>query len=182
MQLNCISAAKAVKAGEIIAYPTEAIYGLGCDPANLLALQKLVDLKARSANKGLILVASNWEQLAPYVHVTEQSMLDTAMNSWPGPVTWIMSASDNCPALLTGNRDSIAVRISDHPVVRELCNCAQHALVSTSANISGELPLANAQEIEAVFAEKIAGVVDGSLGGLKSATSIFDARTGAQLR
>ena len=182
MLLSCEAAASAVKAGEIIAYPTEAIYGLGCDPTNQSTLQKLVELKSRSANKGLILVANSWEQLEPFVSLTDSSVLDTAMHSWPGPVTWIMPSSDKCSSLLTGNRDTIAVRISDHPVVRKLCEECQYALVSTSANISGQEPLPNTEQIEHAFAGKIAGVVSGSLGGLRSATSIFDARTGAQLR
>lgn len=182
MLLSCEAAASAVKAGEIIAYPTEAIYGLGCDPTNQSALRKLVDLKTRSANKGLILVAANWEQLDPFVSLTDQSALETAMQSWPGPVTWIMPSSKKCSSLLTGDRDTIAVRISDHPVVRELCEKCQYALVSTSANMSGQEPLPNAEQIEQAFANNIAGVVSGKLGGLSSATSIFDARTGAQLR
>lgn len=182
MSLNCDEAAKAVRAGKIIAYPTEAIYGLGCDPLNLQALQGIVDLKIRASKKGLILVASDWQQLEPFVHISEQSILDVAMQSWPGPVTWIMPASELCPALLTGNRDSIAVRISAHPVVRELCECCAHALVSTSANISGTQPLDNADAIRDAFGDNIAGVVAGELGELQSATSIFDARTGAQLR
>jgi len=77
---------------------------------------------------------------------------------------------------------TIAVRVSAHPVVNELCNACNHALVSTSANISGDAPLATADDITRVFAKKIAGVVEGDLGGLKSATSIFDAQSGVQLR
>ena len=100
MLLSCEAAASAVKAGEIIAYPTEAIYGLGCDPTNQSALRKLVDLKSRSANKGLILVAANWEQLDPFVSLTDQSALETAMQSWPGPVTWIMPSSKKCSSFV----------------------------------------------------------------------------------
>ncbi len=182
MLLSCDAAARAIEAGRIIAYPTEAIYGLGCNPDNQTALQGVVDLKARASNKGLILVASQWSQLEPFVQPTDQSVLDTAMSSWPGPVTWIMPASDRCTALLTGSRDTIAVRISDHPVVRQLCDLCGYAIVSTSANMSGEQPLEDATAIQNAFGEKIAGVVEGELGGLQSATSIFDARTGAQLR
>jgi len=105
-----------------------------------------------------------------------------ANKSWPGPVTWIIPASSLCHPLLTGNRPTIAVRVSDHPVVRELCDGCGYALVSTSANISGEKPLADVAQITEAFAANIAGVVEGQLGGRENATSIFDASTGIQLR
>jgi len=175
-------AVAAVKSGKLIAYPTEAIYGLGCDPSNQVALEQLLKLKSRASNKGLILVASNVSQLKPFIDLQNPSLLEQASSSWPGPVTWIMPASDHCHPLLTGNRDTIAVRVSDHPVVRDLCDGCEHALVSTSANISGEKPLASIDEIEEAFDTAIAGVVAGSLGGLENATSIFDASTGVQLR
>lgn len=182
MLLSCAGAVSAIKAGKIIAYPTEAIYGLGCDPQNHATLTDLLNLKSRASDKGLILVASNRSQLDPFIDNKNPSLLDRASKSWPGPVTWIMPASKHCHPLLTGGRPTIAVRISAHPVVRDLCDGCEHALVSTSANISGEFPLANAEEIADAFASDIAGVVEGSLGGLESATSIFDASTGVQLR
>lgn len=182
MLLSCIDAAIAIHAGELIAYPTEAIYGLGCDPDNQLSLQKLVDLKRRDSDKGLILIASRWQQLDPFVELTHKAVLERAQNSWPGPVTWIMPASERCSVLLTGGRSTIAVRVSAHEVVQELCNRCDHALVSTSANLSGQIPLHTPDEIKAAFPTEIAGVVSGALGGLKNATSIFDATTGVQLR
>lgn len=182
MLLSCEAAAIAVKNGEIIAYPTEAVFGLGCDPDNQTSLSQLLEIKSRDANKGLILVASNWEQLEPFVYIDNPEILARAQSSWPGPVTWIMPASKRCSANLTGGRDGIAVRISAHEVVQDLCNHCGHALVSTSANISGQLPLQTADDIMKIFDTRIKGVVKGKLGGLESATSIFDASTGAQLR
>jgi len=182
MLLSCADAAIAIKAGELIAYPTEAIYGLGCDPRNQAALSQLLELKSRASNKGLILVASDTTQLEPFIDTHNPTLLERASSSWPGPVTWIMPAAKRCHPLLTGGRPTIAVRVSDHPVVRELCTLCEHALVSTSANISGEKPLAGVEDITDVFASNIAGVVKGALGGLENATSIFDASTGVQLR
>lgn len=182
MLLSFEAAATAIQSGGIIAYPTEAIYGLGCDPDNQTSLQRLLDLKARDSNKGLILVASSWEQLDPFVDLQDNAILARAQASWPGPVTWIMPASQRCTALLTGGRSTIAVRVSAHETVRTLCDQCGHALVSTSANISGEPPLHNPTDITTAFGAHIAGVVAGALGGLKNATSIFDASTGVQLR
>lgn len=182
MLLSCKAAAIAIHAGDLIAYPTEAIYGLGCDPDNQTSLQKLIDLKRRDSDKGLILIGSSWQQLEPFVELTDATVLDRAQNSWPGPVTWIMPASKRCTALLTGGRSTIAIRVSAHEVVQELCTQCDHALVSTSANLSGQTPLRTPDDIANAFSADIAGVVIGSLGGLKNATSIFDASTGVQLR
>lgn len=180
--LSCSQAAAHVAAGAIIAYPTEAIYGLGCDPRNEAALNKLITLKHRSQDKGLIVIASQLSQLHGLVEPPHASVLRRVEPTWPGPVTWIMPATPACPAALTGGRNTIAVRVSAHPVVRELCDCANSALVSTSANTSGQVPLQTADAIIAEFGTRIAGVVRGELGGLKNATSIFDASTGVQLR
>jgi len=182
MNLSLEAAAKAINEGKLIAYPTEAIYGLGCDPLNQKALAHLLELKVRDSNKGLILIANDWQQLSTFVNLSDPSMLERANNSWPGPVTWIMPASTKCSTLLTGGRDTIAVRVSAHPVVRDLCSSCNSALVSTSANISGEPPLQSAEDIHRVFTHHIAGVLDGELGGLENATSIFDVRSGVQLR
>lgn len=181
-QLNISSAVDAIAKGEVIAYPTEAIYGLGCNPENLQAVQSVLDLKARDANKGLILIASRWEQLIPYVDEIEPDQLQKALDTWPGPVTWVMPAHPSLDALLTGGRSTVAVRVTDHPVVIELCNQCNHPLVSTSANISGQVPVNYAHEIATEFGDAIAGVVEGELGGLKSATSIYDLLSGAQIR
>jgi len=179
--LTCAQAAIAVAAGKLIAYPTEAIYGLGCNPLNENAVEQLLQLKIRERNKGLILVAHEWQQLEQFVSVDE-AMLEKAFQTWPGPVTWVIPASTRCSAVLTGARDTVAVRVSSHEVVSELCKACGHALVSTSANISGQMPFNNAAEIETEFGDHIAGVVGGDLGGLHNATSIFDIRTGVQLR
>jgi len=93
-----------------------------------------------------------------------------------------MPAHPSIDALLTGGRTTIAVRVTDHPVVIELCDKCKHPLVSTSANISGQVPVNYSHEIASVFGDAIAGVVEGELGGLKSATSIYDLLTGAQIR
>jgi len=181
-QLNIKKAVEAIAKGQVIAYPTEAIYGLGCNPDNLQAVQSVLDLKVRDANKGLILIASRWEQLLPYVTQPDPTQLQKALDTWPGPVTWVLPAHPRLDALLTGGRSTIAVRVTDHPVVIELCNACNHPLISTSANISGQAPVNSGAEIANIFGDSIAGVVEGELGGLNSATSIYDMQTGAQIR
>lgn len=167
--------------GGVIAYPTEAVYGLGCDPLNPEAAYRLLDLKQRSIDKGLILVASSNSQLAPYV---EQSFLFSpqVQDSWPGPVTWVIPAYAHVPYWVRGAHDSVAVRISAHPLVRELCELFNSALISTSANISHRPAAKSALQVHGQFSNQIDYVIAGDLGGQMRPSRIFDARTGQTLR
>ena len=95
-----------LKNGDVIAYPTEAVFGLGCDPNSEAAVLTLLKLKQRSIDKGLILIASHYQQLLPYIDDSslnkEQKQL--AFTSWPGPVTWIFPKNRTTPYFLTGKR------------------------------------------------------------------------------
>lgn len=176
------TALEALEQGGVIAYPTEAVYGLGCDPHNPVALQRILDIKVREANKGFILIAASQDQLAPYlapVIPAWQTQLDTA---WPGPTTFVLPASANVLPLLCGQRDTLAVRVSAHPVVRQLCNAYGGAIVSTSANISGQPALNTGQDVARIFNGSIDAIIDGNVGGLTSPTQIIDARSGQRLR
>ncbi len=182
MPIDISQAAAAVNAGQLIAYPTEAVYGLGCAADKPAALERLMALKSRDSNKGLILVACDWRHLSPYVAELSDEQIAPAKRSWPGPVTWIVPASCDTHPLLTGGRKTLAVRISAHPVVNALCKASNQAIVSTSANTSGQPPLGDEASILNAFGENIAGVVEGKLGALQKPTSIFDLTTGTQLR
>lgn len=133
-------AAKAFLQGGIIAYPTEAVFGLGCDPDNDSAIRKLLSLKQRSADKGLILLASHYSQLQPYINELEISAQQKSLilSRWPGAITQILPANHHISPLLSGVFDTIAVRVTDHPDVIALCNKTGKAIISTSANLSGK--------------------------------------------
>ena len=181
--LSIAQAAQALHAGAVIAYPTEAVYGLGCDPMNEAAVARIWQLKQRPAAMGLILLASDWQQLAPYVAELRDEQHQQLLSTWPGPHTWIVPAADTTPAWLTGGRDSIAVRITDHLPSLALCDAFAGAVVSTSANLHGQPPLQDAFEAQRIFqAEGFAGVMQGELGGLEKPTSIRDLRTGEWVR
>ncbi len=181
--LSIQQAAEALHTGAVIAYPTEAVYGLGCDPMNEAAVARIWQLKQRPAAMGLILLASDWQQLVPYVAELSEAQHQQLLSTWPGPHTWILPAADTTPAWLTGGRDSIAVRISDHAPSRALCDAFAGAVVSTSANLHGQPPLREAIEAQETFqAEGFAGVMQGELGGLEKPTSIRDLRTGEWVR
>lgn len=176
------TAVETLQYGGIIAYPTEAVYGLGCDPTNEAALKKLIALKQRDANKGLILIASDIKQLYPFIAVKYFDLHPNIKKQWPGPVTWVIPCKASTPTLLTGNRNTLAVRVSSHPVVQQLCKQFGGAIVSTSANQSGLTPCKTAKDIQTHFNQKIDCIIDAPLGNAKKPSAIFFAETGEQLR
>lgn len=170
-------------AGEVIAYPTEAVFGLGCDPDNLAAVQRVLDTKTRPQDKGVILIASHFSQLENYVDKSQLSdaQWQTVCDSWPGPFTWIIPKRPEVSPLLSGGRDSLAVRVSAHPVVQQLCDVVGKPMVSTSANPSGEVPARDLAQIDKYFADSVFKV-DGDVDHSARPSKITDAVTGKVLR
>jgi len=171
-----------LKAGDVIAYPTEAVYGLGCDPANDAALAKLIVLKNRAPDKGFILIAASLEQLRPWLGDVDTQTLARCTATWPGPTTWVLPARPGLTRLLTGDHDTLAVRVTAHREAAALCRAYGSALISTSANLSGAQPARSVAELEAQFGDSVAVVVTGKLGDSARPTPIRDARTGQALR
>ena len=174
-------AARIVNAGGIIAYPTEAVYGLGCHPEYFPAVQKILQLKHRSMLKGLILVAADIKQLAPYVDFPVAKNLDQVKQSWPGPVTWLLPASPSVPIWIRGAHSKIAVRVSAHPVVQQLCN-ATGALVSTSANPGNFPPAKTAFRVRKYFGNSLDYILQGRVDEQAQPSMIKDADSGAVIR
>ena len=167
--------------GGVIAYPTEAVFGLGCDPLNARAVARVLAIKQRDAAKGLILIAADISQLEPFMQIDE-SMRGDLLRTWPGPVTWVVPAAAGVPEWLSGGRDTLAVRVTAHPVARALCEVTGLALVSTSANFSGHAPLRSPIAVRRLLGKHVDYVVPGAVGGLKKPTEIRDARTHNVLR
>lgn len=183
-QQDIQDAVNALKQGQLIAYPTEAVFGLGCDPQQSDAVDKLIKLKKRNPDKGLILIAANYNQLDPYLAVVEDNVAERAFKTWPGPVTWLWPAKQDhsLSPLLSGTHLSLAVRVSSHPVVTKLCSAFNGAIVSTSANTEGQPPAKTAQEVKNYFPSGIHKIIDADLGNLKQPTAIFDLLTQAEIR
>lgn len=167
--------------GGIIAYPTEAVYGLGCDPWDEEALIELLLLKQRPWEKGLILIASDFNQLQDFIQPVDADMLKQLQQTWPGPVTWLLPVREEVSALLTGDHDCIAVRVTAHPLTRQLCEAYGGPVVSTSANITGLRPAMNVHQVRWQLPD-VDYVLPGSLGGASQPSQIRDARTGEILR
>ena len=184
-QQPCEDTPEAVlRAGGVICYPTEAVYGLGCDPDDHNAVQRILALKQRAEDKGLILIADNFTQLLPYVDESKIPMDKRAeiFSSWPAAITWALPAKSSTPKWLTGAHTTIAVRVSAHPVVKQLCQQFGKPLVSTSANIAGQQPEATLSKVKAVFNDQIDFYVEGALGGETKPSKIKDAFTTQLIR
>lgn len=175
-------AVSALRRGGVVAYPTEAVWGLGADPWNEAACKRILELKRRPWDKGLILVAADAEQLAPFIDVPSKAVWKRASITWPGPNTWVFPCTEATPMWISGDQASVAVRISAHETVRALCERFGGAIVSTSANPAGRDPALSATQVRLYFGDKLDAVLPGALGGLARATSIRDAMTGHILR
>lgn len=176
------AACRALAAGGIVAYPTEAVFGLGCDPADGAALERLLALKGRPADKGLIVIAHDLAAVEPWLAPLEPALRARVEPTWPGPVTWLLPAAADCPQRLRGDHDTLAVRISAHPVAAALCRAWGGALVSTSANRAGGEPAHDAAGVRALFGDAVDLVVDGPTGDRERPTPIRDARSGRTVR
>ena len=171
--------------GGIIAYPTEAVYGLGCDPENLSAVKKLLAIKQRKKEKGLILVAANFEQLKPYLLPLEKDIEEKLLKSWQDshrPTTWLVPAKKEVSDYLKGRFDTLAVRVSKHPIVKELCEMFNGAIISTSANISGQKSARTAEQVKQIFKNEIDFIIDGETDRNAQPSEIRDALTNKIIR
>ncbi len=176
-----VRAARALAGGGVIAYPTEAVYGLGCDPWNGTALARLIRLKRRPPGKGLIVIAGTPDDLSGLVVFPDGEVRRRVLASWPGPVTWVLPACPGVSRRLTGGRGTLAVRVTAHPVASALC---RHLgpLVSTSANPGGCAPATCSARVRAYFRTGLAYIVPGAVAGAATVSEIRDALTGAVLR
>ena len=180
--IDVVAAARLIRRGAVIAYPTEACFGIGCDPLNRTAVERINTLKNRPRGMGLILIADTIDKLLPFIAVDNESMFDAPVASWPGPHTWVFPANRHISPLLRAINNSVAVRVTAHRGATALCRQAQSALVSTSANRHGQKPACDARSVHRCLGASVDFVVRGSLGQQKNPTQIRDAVSGRLLR
>lgn len=180
--LTIEQAVQCLRGGDVIAYPTEAVYGLGCDPSDEAAVRRILALKSRPAEAGLILIADRFDRFEAFVGPVPSADLDRALATWPGPVTWLFPRGRGVPDWLAGSHPTIALRVSDHPVCRELCAAFEGAIVSTSANPRAAEPARSAREVERYFGDALCGIVAGELGRQARPSEIRDLASGRVLR
>lgn len=167
-------ATQSLSAGGVIAYPSEAVWGLGCDPFNHDAVSRLLALKQRPVGKGLILVASSIEQFAPYLEGLDTALRARLESSWPGPTTWLVPDNHFAPWWIRGDFTSVALRVSAHPVIGQLCRSFAGPIVSTSANRTGKPPCKWPWQLRRQWGEQLDWIVHGNLGGASKPTEIRD--------
>jgi L-threonylcarbamoyladenylate synthase len=182
--LNVPSSVALLIRGGVLAYPTEGVWGLGCIPFDGEAVHRLLAIKRRPVEKGLILVAADAAQLDAVVDwsALPDARREAVLATWPGPHTWVVPAGAAVPTWISGGRDAIAVRVSAHPVVAGLCRRLGGPLVSTSANLTGEPPAFRREALSLALLGLVDGICDGETGGLAAPTPIRVALTGDVLR
>ncbi|MGD8976840.1 MAG: Sua5/YciO/YrdC/YwlC family protein [Gammaproteobacteria bacterium] len=174
-------AAWALQTGGVVAYPTESVFGLGCDPLEATAVARILAIKRRSVESGLILLAADVAQLEAFIRPAPAER-ERMLASWPGPVTWVVAATPAAPAWVTGGRDTIAVRVTAEPLAAALCRRAGMAIVSTSANRSSRPPARNTLQTRRRFAAVVDQILPGAVGGHARPTEIRLASSGRILR
>lgn len=164
-------AARTLLNGGVIAYPTEGVYGIGCLPDNAAAIDRILDIKGRKADAGLILIAADLGLLTGWIAPTSAE-IDRLLQPVHKPTTWIVTAHPGVSPLLTGGRPTLAVRVTDHPLAAGLSRATAAPLVSTSANRSGKPPARSGLEARLKLGGRLDAVLCGPLGGAAGPSEI----------
>ncbi|XID75047.1 L-threonylcarbamoyladenylate synthase [Alkanindiges sp. WGS2144] len=179
-------AALLLQQGSVLAYPTEAVWGLGCDPYNQAAFEQILSLKNRPIEKGVILIAASLEQVQPFLNGLTTMQIAQMQQSWDidenqQAITWLVPLTPAVPGWISGQHDRVAIRVTTHPLVQQLCTAFGGAIVSTSANPAGQEPARSSDEIRHYFGEQLA-ILDGPLGKSPVPSRIMDIVSGQVLR
>lgn len=168
--------------GGVIAYPTEGVWGLGCIYEDERAVSRILQLKGRSWREGLILAAAEMSQVAPFLEGIDETQRTTLEAAWPGPITYLVPDNGFAPIWITGGNDRVALRVSDHPIIKAICDRLDCAIVSTSANPTGKPPARTGLRVRQYFRRGIDYIVPGRLGDTGGASEIRDLVTGDIIR
>lgn len=168
--------------GGVIAYPTEFCFGLGCDPENEEAIHRLLAIKQRSPEQGLIVIAADLEQVELVANLSGSPMFQEIQNSWPGPTTWVLPSRAAVSKFVTGRHNTLAIRVCGLPIARDLCDQFGSAIVSTSANRHGKAPLRSASAVSAELGEELDCILDAAVGEATTPSQIRDGQSGEYLR
>lgn len=175
--------AKALKAGATVAYPTESVWGLGCDPANREAMERLAALKRRPLEKGVILIAADLDQVAHLLAPLPVKMREAAEALWPGFVTCLLpDVAGQVPEWIRGKHSGVAVRVSRHPSVQALCRAFGGPIVSTSCNPGGRPPARTNLEARRYFNAAVVHFMAGAVTQKAGPSPILDLKSGEYLR
>ncbi len=179
-------AARLIRAGGIVAYPTEAVWGLGCDPWNPRAVDRLLQIKDRPLNKGVILLAADFAQASDLLSHLSNEQIEKLKSTWPGPVTWLIPNTGpikkKIPEWICGQYPAFALRVTNHPLAAALAKAVGHPIVSTSCNPSSQLPARSIHQVRKYFPTELDAILAGNVGGNKNPSEIRDLLTGKIVR
>ena len=179
MRLAIAKAADVLLAGGVIAYPTEGVFGLGCLPDDADAVVRVLSIKQRDPAKGLILIASNKDQLDGWIDMDTGAIPDPDPEN---PTTWIAPASAQVSPIVRGRHSGIAVRLTTNPTASALCDAVDSPIVSTSANLAGQPVARNRYVLRRRFGVCVDYIVPGDCGPASGASEIRNLATGQVLR
>jgi L-threonylcarbamoyladenylate synthase len=179
MRLSIAKAADTLLGGGLIAYPTEGVFGLGCMPDDDDALLRLLALKQRDPAKGLILIASQKHQLDGWIDGGGDSIPDPDASK---PTTWIAAVEPHVSPLVTGEHDSVAVRLTTNPTAAAICDAVDGPIVSTSANFAGQPVARNQHVLRRRFGDCVDLIVPGDCGPATGPSEIRNLATGDVIR
>jgi len=156
---NILAASETVRRGGLIVYPTETVYGLGCDPLNVRAVERIFEVKGLR-KKPLPVLASDIEQVEKIAYLSEKAR-QVAVRFWPGPLTLVLPKTAILPSIVTSNLNSVGVRVPMHNIAIQLIHLSNGLLIGTSANKTGEKPPRSAQEAANQIGDKVDMILDG---------------------
>ncbi|NLQ17499.1 tRNA threonylcarbamoyladenosine biosynthesis protein RimN [Marinomonas sp. M1K-6] len=174
---SAIELANIIRQGGVIAYPTEAVWGLGCDPFNESAVRRILALKSRAESKGLILIAGAQDQLTPWRKTLDAHAAQRLISVRETPTSWVVPDTQITPSWVRGEHQSVAIRLSQHQAVQALCAAFEGVIVSTSANPAGLEPAMSAEEVNAYFGDKIDAIFHAPLGKAAKPSQVRDILT-----
>lgn len=177
--VNLDRAAEALRAGEVVAYPTETVYGLGVDPFNEAALDRLYRVKRRDPQHAVLLIIGDLDQMCTVAAPLSASAVVYARAFWPGPLSLLLPPAFGVPPALLGPDGEVCLRWTSHPVAAALCSTFGGAIVSTSANLSGQ---PSARRPSDVPTDGVAICIDGGESGSGPPSTVFDPESGRILR
>ena len=166
--------------GGVIAYPTESVFGLGCDPSNEQAINKILAIKKRTKEMGLILLAPSIEIVSDWININEKQ-LKVFSSTTSRPTTYIIPASDDAPKWLTVN-STLAIRLNNDLFIKNICNLLGLPIVSTSANLHGEQPCKTAKEVQKIMGSQLDYIVFKETGPFNNPSAIVDLSSGKTIR
>lgn len=167
--------------GGVIAHATEGVWGLACDPWDKHAVDRILAVKHRSIDQGFIVIGSDPATFQEELDSLPPAIRHRVEGSWPGHTTWILP-SRRFPDWVTGSRASVAARIPDHEQARLLAKLFGTAIISTSANVSGEEPATTMELVTQRFKSCIDFVVPGQIGSAVGPSRICNALTEDTIR